>query len=563
MAHFLYGVGHNATIRKLASLSSTDETSIAPLGDGFSSLWISAMGALHSNGSAFKGFAVDHGRKSLALTGAGDPDLPQGNIQVEGSYFRAERRGNSILASSDLFSMTPMLWTQTAEVTLFSDSLFVLTQMRAAIGASNELDEHQFRARFWLNSMAQQLMSANTPVKDIHYSTPGSHVRVDIQTLRSAAFKDPIDERLLEGVTDHAQAIRDAGQRMTSTIRAFVDAGALFNTAMSAGLDSRVCLAGVLAAGGRDSLYIGSRERNADEFALVARLGERFNLEINTHAPQIQGESKRVDRLASWAVSSLGIYDALYVIPMYNRTEKPIIGIGGHGAEAAKGNYGWRSLDDVRNMPESSRRVAADGLAHMSLPPDVANGSEWHYLGYRNPIHGSRGNSVQDFSFRPVLQQTLVGLAHSVHNAFPKPQKDSPSVIQELLIYLSPDLAGYDFDKKKKNIGFDAITDRLIKLGGQFSRGDLETYSVHGVLAPTDGPTKSFIEMARRAGLAGNFTLPNLTPHLDKARLQTSVDTTLLRSEIDQVDTESSSPLPASSHAASAIGKLLIPLLST
>lgn len=82
--------------------------------------------------------------------------------------------------------------------------------------------------------------------------------------------------------------------------------------------------------------------------------------------------------------------------------------------------------------------------------------------------------------FRPFQMRRLVALAHSRLSPFPSPAKGTPSIVNDLVIALHPEVAGHRYDDPHKNMDHDFIQERLKAMGGPLSAADITPFTVLG-----------------------------------------------------------------------------------
>lgn len=302
------------------------------------------------------------------------------------------------------------------------------------------------------------------------------------------------------------------------------------------------------------------------DFQIVTRLSDQFGFQINKPVgSQFRPKLEKVDRMALWTIACMGIYDPLYC-PSAVNLGRTLFSITGHGAELMKGNYGWRTIRAITRKLELAEVQAQceNTLNSMGIDPADKWGSEWHYLGMRNSIHGGRSTMTRLTGMRPLAQRKLVALSRSEMNQYPAPRKGAPSIISDLLIALSPDLALAMFDDPRKNMTLDHVTNRLRAIGGRVSARDSRPYKVFGSPQAATGPVKSFLAMAVKKGLSGAIdarsiqSLVTLAVDFSPPKLATCY-----RNMVGKVVTEVKDPIDASTRVAVSAGKILTLLLAS
>lgn len=503
----------------------------------------------------FKGHAIDHSARKLVFSGAGE--APNVASPVEGAYLRVQEIGEEVVVGNDVFSQLPLLHFSAEGVSAVSDSLFALTRLRRALGLPVKIDERAVTGRAWINSISAQVLSERTSIEGVSYALPGTKLRIGKADAKLTVDRTPSRKFFKDGAGDYAETIRDGAQRVIALIATMLKVpNATTGISLSGGADSRMLLAAALAVDPERKARINSKPNAVKDFAVASNLATRFDFELNRSS---NGEVKyrSLDQIAQWALSCAGIYD-----PIYGAGKRPsnitLFSVAGHGAELYKGNYGWRSVDTVNvHVPEAEeafRSEVADGLAAMDIDPADPWGSEWHYIGYRNGLHGGRSTMTSLVSVKPLFHRSLVGLCHSPANEYPAPRKSQPSMATDLLIAMNPELAKHPFDEDFKNLEASYVDERARYLGR------LETSEAYEIVgSPADvhaGPPDQFLQMAKGEGLTGSFTDERLLGLLDRAleAVPGSMVSALAPMTNEAMNLRE---LPSNDRARTATGKLL------
>lgn len=541
---------------RLRGLFRDEETTILPLPQGRSLVYVS--NSANVTGSAiFQGYSIDHEAETMVFAGAGDEHLPHPSRPLEGSYFAARLEAAGLECGADLFGFVTMAWFSDPMVSAISDSYLSLIALRRAFGLPCRPHEETIRGRMWLNSMGLQQLGRETYCAGVRYATPGTRLRFDHETgLLSETPLDLVDR--YTGVFDtHAEAVTVSAHRMVRTIMTYAAAGGLVALGLSGGTDSRLCLAATLAADIGDQLHTASTKNRSADYAVASDLGATFGFEVNAPSGHIQGRLRQNDLAQGWAASSLGLYDALYMPRAFRERDVPVFSVGGQGAEVSKGNYGWRPLAQI-TMPPDGLQQSRAGLAAIGVPGGDRWESEWHYLGFRNPLHSGRANLSSDYVARPAAQVPLVGLSRSDVNELPAPGKGAPNVILDAIIKVSPQLALHPFDSESKNVSPEFVAERLHSVGGPLETGRLSPYTIAGSPQPARGVTGSQLDIARKMGFTGDLTPRALLPMAGAmAERFAELVPADVRQRLGELDPASNVRLPAASREAGAIGTLL------
>ncbi|HIH83062.1 MAG TPA: hypothetical protein HA340_03855, partial [Candidatus Thalassarchaeaceae archaeon] len=143
----------------------------------------------------FKGWIVDHDKKAVALGAKGFKEycapsegMTSSPLDAEGSFVLAAWDENKLLIQNDQFSLFPVLYFSTPNAVVASDSLFVLSTIRKALGLPCALNKNVVYSRAWTHGLACAVMSHETMVKGINFLTPGSHISVEINSFKLHRF---------------------------------------------------------------------------------------------------------------------------------------------------------------------------------------------------------------------------------------------------------------------------------------------------------------------------------------------------------------------------------------
>ncbi|GHD11596.1 hypothetical protein GCM10008096_26170 [Zhihengliuella salsuginis] len=151
-------------------------------------------------------------------------------------------------------------------------------------------------------------------------------------------------------------------------------------------------------------------------------------------------------------------------------------------------------------------------LAAYGVDPYSDIGSEWHYLYYRNALHSGRFSVTSMTGLRPFMSRELVRLSRSERAPYSKPTKADLSVINEMLLLLSPDAAAFEFDDRAKNMDHDFVRTRVRELGGPIGLGEIPEYRTYGDPASVNsGFAQPLARLVSDVGLWHRATREQLT----------------------------------------------------
>ncbi|MGV2822648.1 hypothetical protein ABZX73_17430, partial [Brevibacterium casei] len=416
-------------------------------------------------------------------------------------------------------------------------------------------------ARQWMNAMGSAQLNHETICNEVNFVTPRSTVSFSVPNRRAEVDYGNLSSFLPEDNTSHSELVRTSAIRTAQLIGSLAAADANILLAMSGGLDSRLCLGAAFATGTVDALNIGTQNNGSPDYDIALSLADHFGFELNPKRPEFQGSLSPVDELATWATTSLGIYDQMYAPNHFRVLEKPTFSIGGQGAEAVKGNFGWRPLAEIE-MPREALVQAAVAVSRLGIDPADEFGSEWHYLAFRNGLHASRALLFSDYCVRPTAQLPAIGLSRSKLNELDNRSSKQYSVISDALVLLAPELAQFPYDKSIKNISEATANSRVQRLGGVITRDEIVDMAVSGTPAASKGVTQSLVNDAVSLGITGRPDAANLTVVLDSLGFDmSSFEGTPLASAWSEAKDSSAPRLPSTGRPATAAGKILANLL--
>lgn len=377
----------------------------------------------------------------------------------------------------------------------------MISEVMKILGHDPRPNIEAMRGRAWKNAMAAQLISPDTVIDGVNMAIPGSVLEYDARLESLMIYREA---QGAAQVGHYADMLNRGALQIARYVATLASLPALTTLGLSGGLDSRICLAAAQVVGALPELRIGSLEARRRDFEIASALAAKAGFELNRPMGDILGDYERLQSFNTWALSCLGIYDPLYS-PRNYRARGLSFAISGHGAELYKGNYGWRplsKLDGYRNNI-AFRNQSAEAVRALGVEPEHPWATEWHYFGYRNAIHSGRFTMSSVLGARPIANRDLLRLAYSGSNIWPAPAKGAPSIVNDILIALSPSLAAVPFDDPAKDMSQEFISARRAAL--DVSLDTPAPYKLVGKLTDNPGPIPAFVERARKRGFAGNI----------------------------------------------------------
>lgn len=468
------------------------------------------------SGAVFHGFAqsLDHATTVFGAAGlgqmaaAGDRTLleaPAGQ-EWDGSYVKVAWRGAELQAHTDFFRLVPMAYTAGSGLMAVSDSWQVLVRLRTALGLPVSVPAEVAAALALQRVIAAHPLDGRTLCSEVRMVGVGARLRarLDQDGAREVTVdQEPFGALFGDPGGTWADHVRSGAVGMASVLRSHAEAGLSLRLSLSGGADSRAVLAALRRADpAQDVTVMNTTNRgpaNARDVEVVEHLAETLGLVLGARA----GHEVRTERyptpLQAWMVGSLGLHDRLGM-PLSRALPGSHYTLTGHGAGIFKSTYGWRPFAAVADGligfdPHSgplAARIAEDYLGSIGVDPAAPDSSEWHFIAWRNSLHGGRSTLVNLLSVPPLMQRRLASLAHvdpGSAAALPVPLRRDPqtngprantSLTSVMMCLLDPELASLPHDRADKDL--DAQTRRLILslAGGPVTEDELVPVRAYG-----------------------------------------------------------------------------------
>ena len=551
MSNYLLAFGkteHLENIRKIFNVERGDysEIKIIEVENGFSMLSVSKSAVVEKQEDDFTffgGWFQDHDSKSIVLGQTGFNEWwkhaknKSFSTEYEGCYLFGNYNNGKLIVRNDLFSYLPVVHFETKELFVCSDSLYILSEVRKGLGLRCKLNQNVMHSRAWTHGLACAVMSNETQIEGVRLLSPGKHIEVCLKKTRPYS-KYLLETKNIVKSTDlkalfsvkfdnYKDAIRDAATKMAqSTMSMLYLDDVMIKFGLSGGLDSRIILAAVLQKPElfeKIAVKTNPHPSRKGDFDIVEKLAMEFNFKFNDdekmRSHKLTHSLKTVkieDKFSLWILSSMGLFDMMYLHDAY--WPKPyIIEMGGHGAEAIKGTFAGaqfsdyiykptylgsalRSFKDIRQIRfQRTRRAMIErqikrGLQSSGIDLYSPGPMQWHYLSYKSPIANGRFLDRSSIGIRPFIQHSLFALSVSEINPFKQAKKGDPTMLHDMLIILNPELAAIDFENKKSNISTEYIQSRLELLGGVLQLSESQPYAVFGKISDMEnGPPMAFL----------------------------------------------------------------------
>jgi len=558
MSNYLLAVGKTTHIDRILKIFEksnkySSEISVKKVSDGFSIMSISKDELLRTDLDSvlfFKGWFQDHETKSIVLGGNGfqkwKKDIEKEPLttgkEFEGAYVSMNFQHGTLCVRNDVFSYLPVLYFSNKELFVCSDSMYIISKIRKSLGMPCKLNKNVMHSRAWTHGLACAVMSNETQICGVKLLSPGKRIELNInkrflssrKTLQTKNYVKTTNLKRAFAMKfeSYEQAIRDATTKLAqSTVSLLHLDDVLIKFGLSGGLDSRVILAAILQSPElleKIAINTNTHQSRKGDFDVVEKLSTKFNFTFNDnekikqHKKKYSLKTEKIgDRFSLWVLSSMGIFDMMYLHDSYWPIPH-IIDMGGHGAESIKGTFTPMKFEDyikpkkvstnakfsrkglkyVQEAKEANivhdaiRSELSSALATNGIDLDEYASIQWHYLSYKSPIANGRFLDRSSIGIRPFIQHSLFALSISKINPFKHAKRGKPTMLHDMLILLNPELAAIEFENKKSNISEEYIQSRLESLGGRLQFSESQPYAIYGSIAEMrNGPSSVFLDI--------------------------------------------------------------------
>ena len=555
MSNYLFAYGSNKSIHQIHELITQEhpnnsEITVLDTKNNTSVLTVSRTKSIFEIDEAihfFKGWFRDYDSRSIIMGEKGFKDWLEskqgihGPIDFEGAYVSAKIESDTLIVSNDTFSYFPVIHFTNEDLFVCSDSLFIISELRKGLGIPCTMNKKIIATRAWTHGLACAPMSNQTqiegvellsPGKSIEFSLDGSIFEKDsIEMQKNIVKSKNLNEIFQMDFEDYTKAIRDAAKKIAQSTVSLIQLEDVFiQFGLSGGLDSRIILAAILQ---RPELLekvvikTNTTPSRKGDYDVVSHLSNKYGFEFNDNEKlklfkknhQLKLE-KIEDKFALWTLSSMGLFDMMYLHNSYWPVPK-IIELGGHGAETIKGTFNSKNYSNFpyvdprfvsirrpfrnfknfrksRAKKKKIREVVFDAIASSGISKKQSHPLKWHHLSYKSPIQNGRFLDRSSIAIRPFIQKNLFALSNSDINPFSEVKSGEPTILHDILILLNPELAAEEFENEKSNLSRDYIQSRLELLGGQLILPDTEEFEVYGVINDMkNGPPTTFLNMVK------------------------------------------------------------------
>ena len=517
MSNYLFAVGDCDAIESLSHILDTSkncgEVRTYALNHKKSVLCVSNSEIDNGPDFFFKGWFSDPKTESVVVGAKGliswerehGKRLDQSSHLLQGSYFHASWMNDVCSVSNDLFSMFPIMYFSNKSITVFSDSLYILSKIRPLLGIKNSHNKNVLHSRAWGHGLGCSLATFETQVQGISYLPPGGTIQISLGDSISISV-DILDLKHIfrKKQTDYSYILHEYLNNLFCTLTSFKKSGFEIELALSGGLDSRILLSLLLAIENSDPIKIVTNNHlsRKPDYDIVESLSKNFKFDFNQNHQQdtkeIRSQQTLDDKFKLWKLSCLGFFDMMYFKGDYPKNAQ-MVRLGGHGAEIAKRTFHERNVESLvrfrkitrkailsrsiwkksleihkhNKVMKDIRRTLFAALEYVHIDPSSKEAIMWHHLCYKSPIANSRYLSNSMLGFRPLIDHNLLSCTLEYQEV------DGINMFKDLLIMANPKLALHPFENEKYDMEQGYVSERMGLLGVQFDPTHVEPFKMY------------------------------------------------------------------------------------
>lgn len=434
-------------------------------------------------GNYLKGIAINHEKERILFHDGFNllNEYTEELKAAEGCFITIVKNHEDLNIFSDKFGVMPKLYTKFSQGGgAVSDSIFLLLKLRHFLNETCDINENNFISRSWFNAITYQQINTETICNQVRYLPTNGLIKFRKHSYDMEVVDADLNYLIDNQSMSYKEGIKAAAHQICGVLSGISKVpGAIQNLSASGGLDSRVLMCAfsyIKKRGYEGSFRVGCRDNGSGDFELASNVVEKIKLPFNYH-DGVPRDRKRVDKLTEWLSFCCGIYDPLYTAGSYVESDS-VLHLGGHGGGLFKGAYGWREIDSIGksilddNLYEKFNASLKQGVKSLGLDEYSSIASEFHYLGYRNALHGGRILQSTVLGVRPLVNEKLTLLAHSYFKG-----KDPYQISHDLAILLDSDIAVMPYDHPSKGIIEETLQERKDFFG---PLAEIAPYSVLG-----------------------------------------------------------------------------------
>tara|TARA_B100001564_G_C20638569_1_gene670931 strand:+ start:217 stop:1842 length:1626 start_codon:yes stop_codon:yes gene_type:complete len=459
--------------------------------------------------SFFRGVLVDHEKRDIVL---GQNGFSEWNKKqkikdyrtFEGGFVSIESFQEHVRIQHDCFGLYPVFFYSDSQISIVSDSLFLISRVMKIAGRTVSINKESHLTRAWTYGLACSIMTKETIIQNVFYLPPCSSLTISTKDSTLYCLEEQLDvEQVFASENNYIEDLILAKNEILALVNTVRESTKLpLKLGLSGGLDSRIILALLMGhSSGLEKVHINSNihQTRKDDYEIAQSLSKKFDFEINQEIPLGKGKPERVQNpFGNFVLFNLGVFDMTYLYRSYLDTPS-LIEIGGHGAEISKGTFSTTKL--TRKMPlwRPDKKIALykdlrKSLRHFGVKMNQKNSTQWHHLLYKSAIQNGRYLERTQLSLRPLMNRRLAALGLNNKHA-------ENTVLKDLLILLSPELAMQPFDDESKNID-EIYIESILSESKKYDPISMQKYTSHGeVTMMKNGLLSSFTSLAQQYNL--------------------------------------------------------------
>lgn len=441
--------------------------------------------------SFFSGVAMSESSAFLTLDTAGwqrSERLRSRAVATAGAFVQATWSRSEVRIGNDLFGTVPIAQAHGPGFVAFSDSLLVLADLRDRFGLVNTPNAEALLARTGLSWRTAQVLSTETPVREIALVPPGRGVTVQCTRPLLVDADETSLGTVLESGPGAIEAARTSAAFLVSVLGGLPDK---FPTSLLVSSPQEHFLLDVLRRSG-----------SAERVAVRAAASSLDRLTLGQREQDIESAQPLPDdeALTSWAASSLGLYDGVAPSEPTPSLGDSTIGVDAAGNAVARRIWGSQSAEEMRQQSGLEGRAGdayvaqvAKGLRSIGCDPVSQSSSQQHYVAYRSPRYVASvwAGSTTLHPLHSLSSATVSTIGRQLDGV------DGLDAIEALLT-------------ERTGHGPDAVAGRavhaltLAELGGPLQDSEVPELEIFGNVRSAQGSTELGLAIAAGRGLGGS-----------------------------------------------------------
>lgn len=486
-------------------------------------------------GLFFRGQALDYDSSSMIMGLNGFAEFQTKNknyrnplelVDFEGTYALARWNTEILTVQTDVYSIYRLLYYNTGEIVIVSDSLVLIVECMKKLGIEREINDEVAHIKAWnASGLPNAPISDELIVKGVFSLQVGKYLQIrwkDEEYSVQHIHRD-VTEMFTSNSNSYVEVLRDCVIRMYTSINFLIKSfNPIIEFGLSGGIDSRVLLALCLQSEDiMNSTLINTNKHptKADDYAVVKKLAERYGFSFNDSERKKTlmercdvKKIKITNPLGLWKLASLGVYDSFYLTPHYY-SHPAILHMVGVGAEPVK-----QAMDNSRiektarsQHPKTKNAVQQNlrsTISNLGIDPLEPTAMKWYHMTYKAAYHLGFKTAQSSMLLRPFVQKRIFSIALAADNPFKGKSNTGPTALHDMILLLDPTLASMAYDSPSKDISSEYAAERLIELGGPIQLHALPSPEIYGnIQSIANGPANTFLQVVREFSLNDNKTI--------------------------------------------------------